>query len=186
MARAKKPQIEILQKDNPILREISCLVPESEIKTADIKKIISDLKTAMNSQSDAIAISAVQIGKPIRLFMISNKIYEVLGENPETAKNKKDLVFINPKIKKTSKEKQNLEEGCLSVRYFYGKVERPTKATIEWHDENGKKLSRGVSGLMAQIVQHENDHLDGILFIDKATELQEITPEEFEKSLKRN
>jgi peptide deformylase len=184
MVKLKNKQIEILQKENPILRQVSCVVPEAEIKSEEIKKIIADLKIAMNSQSDAIAISAIQIGKPVRLFLISNKIYEILGEDPEVAKKKKDLIFINPKIKKTSKEKQNLEEGCLSVRYFYGKVERPTKATIEWYDENGIKASRGVSGLIAQIVQHENDHLDGILFIDKATELVEITPEEFEKNLK--
>jgi len=184
MIRIKKPQIEILQKDSPLLRKVSCLVPESEIKSTDTKKLISDLKKAMDSQSDAIAISAIQIGKPLRLFMISKKIYEILEENDEASRGKKDLVFINPKITKTSKDKQNLEEGCLSVRYFYGKVERPSKATIEWHDENGNKMSRGVSGLLAQIVQHEHDHLNGVLFIDKATELVEITPEEFEKNLK--
>ena len=186
MLKVKKPQVEILQKENPILRKVSCLVPESEIKSADIKKIISDLKKAMDSQNDAIAISAIQIGKPVRLFIVSKKIYEVLEENPEASKDKKDLVFINPKIVKTSKEKQNLEEGCLSVRFFYGKVMRPKKATVEWTNENGEKISRGVSGLMAQIVQHEHDHLDGILFIDKATELVEITPEEFEKNIKGN
>ena len=186
MIRIKKPQVEILQKDNPILRKVSCLVPESDIKSADIQKVISDLKVAMDSQNDAIAISAIQIGKPIRLFVISKKIYEVLGGSLEESQSKKDLIFIKPKIVKNSKEKQNLEEGCLSVRYFYGKVERSRKATIEWTNENGEKLSRGVSGLLAQIVQHEYDHLDGILFIDKATDLQEITPEEFEKNLKNN
>jgi peptide deformylase len=186
MLKAKKSQIEILQKENPILRDVSCLVPESEIKSENIKKIISDLKKAMDSQSDAIAISAIQIGKPVRLFIVSKKIYEVLKEDPEASKDKKDLIFINPKIVKTSKEKQNLEEGCLSVRFFYGKVKRPKKATIEWTDENGEKISRGVSGLMAQIVQHEYDHLEGVLFIDKATELVEITPEEFEENIKGN
>ena len=185
MLRAKKSQIEILQKDNPILRSVSCLIPESDIKNADIKKLISDMKKAMDSQSDAIAISAVQIGKPLRLFIISKKIYEVLGDEPETYKDKGDLIFINPKIIKSSKEKQKIEEGCLSVRYFYGKVERPKKATLEWLDENGNKMSRGVSGLLAQIIQHEHDHLNGVLFIDKATELVEITPEEFEESLAR-
>lgn len=184
MIKAKKSQIEILQKENPILRDVSCLVPESEIKGSDIKKIISDMKKAMDSQSDAIAISAVQIGKPVRLFIISKKIYEVLEENPGASNGKEDLVFINPKIVKTSKEQQNLEEGCLSVRYFYGKVKRPKKATIEWTNEKGEKLSRGVSGLLAQIVQHEHDHLNGVLFIDKATELVEVTPEEFEKNIK--
>ena len=99
------------------------------------------------------------------------------------ADTKNDLVFINPKIVKTSKNKQELEEGCLSVRYVYGKVIRPEKASIEAYDENGKKFSRGFSGLFAQIVQHETDHLNGILFIDKAKDLQEISHEEYEKIL---
>lgn len=77
-----------------------------------------------------------------------------------------------------------LEEGCLSVRYVYGKVLRPEKVTIEAHDENGKKFSRGFSGLLAQVVQHENDHLNGILFTDKATDIQKISEEEYEKMLK--
>lgn len=173
----KTKQIEILQKNNPVLRQVSKPVPEKEITGAEIKKIISDMKIALNSQEDGIAISAVQIGYLSRIFIISRKIYEVLGEAPEIASKKDDLIFINPKIKKVSKDKQLLEEGCLSVRYLYGKVLRSAKATVEAVDENGKKFSRGVSGLMAQIVQHENDHLDGILFIDKATDIQEILPE---------
>jgi hypothetical protein len=72
MIRAKKTQVEILQKENPILRQVSCIVPEAEINSEEIKKIIADLKIAMNSQSDAIAISAIQIAKPVILFLISN------------------------------------------------------------------------------------------------------------------
>ena len=99
-------------------------------------------------------------------------------------KNRKDLIFINPKITKVSKTKQLLEEGCLSVRYVYGKVSRPEKVTIEAYDEDGKKFSRGFSGLLAQIVQHENDHLNGILFTDKAIDIQEISRDEYEQMLK--
>ena len=71
-----------------------------------------------------------------------------------------------------------MEEGCLSVRYLYGKVSRGLKATIEAHDENGKKFERGGTGLLAQIFQHEVDHLNGILFIDKTKYVEEILPKQ--------
>jgi peptide deformylase len=174
--------IKILQKEDPKLREISKPVLEKDIQSPKIKKVISDMKKALDSQDDGIAISAIQIGEPIRLFLISKKIFEILKDtseelNSNKKKKQKDIIFINPKIKKFSKEKQLLEEGCLSVRYLYGKVERCKKVQIEALDENGKKFTAGYSGLMAQIVQHENDHLDGILFIDKAIDVEEIKPE---------
>lgn len=80
--------------------------------------------------------------------------------------------FINPAIVKISKKIKLLEEGCLSVNGFYGKVKRADKLTVEALDENGKKISRNCSGLLAQIIQHEVDHLNGILFIDKAEDLK--------------
>ena len=169
MIKAKKSKIEILQVENPILRKVSSAIPVAKIKSPEIKKVISSLKSAIESQNDAAAISAVQIGKTIRLFIISKKLFQIDSENPD-AKIKNDLIFINPKIVKFSKNKQLLEEGCLSVRYVYGKVLRPEKVTVEAYDENGKKFSRGFSGLLAQIVQHENDHLDGILFTDRILE----------------
>lgn len=184
MSPIKKKKMEILQKDNPILREVSSAIPQNKIDSKEVQSIMANLQSAIESQSDAIAISAIQIGKPIRLFVVSRKIFEILGEEPEIAKNKSDIIFINPKITKISKKKQLLEEGCLSVRYVYGKVSRPEKVTIEALDKNGNKFSRGFSGLMAQIVQHETDHLNGILFIDKAIDIQEITKEEYEMSLK--
>jgi peptide deformylase len=182
MTPKKSQKINILQKGNPVLREVSSVIPIDKIKSLGVKKVILDLKKAIESQKDAAAISAVQIGKPIRLFIISKRIFNIEGRenDPKT----KDLVFINPKITKCSKDKQLLEEGCLSVRYVYGKVLRPEKITIEAYDENGKKFSRGFSELFSQIVQHENDHLNGVLFIDKAVDIQEITPEEYAEMLK--
>jgi peptide deformylase len=180
MTPKKSVKINILQKNNPILREISSVVSEDKINSIGIKKIISNLKGAIDSQKDAAAISAVQIGKPIRLFVISKKVFsDDRNENTKI----KDLVCINPKILKSSKARQLLEEGCLSVRYVYGKVSRPEKVTMEAIDENGKKFSRGFSGILAQVVQHEIDHLNGILFIDKAVNIQEITPEEYAELL---
>ena len=184
MKRKKTNKIEILQTGNPILRKISSVIPALKVKAAEVKKVISMLKKAIDSQSDAAAISAVQIGKPIRLFTLSKKVFSIGKNSTENIIAKNDLIFINPKILKVSKTKQLLEEGCLSVRYIYGKVLRPEKVTIEATDENGKKFSRGFSGLLAQIVQHENDHLNGILFTDKAIDIEEISHEEYEKMLK--
>jgi peptide deformylase len=175
-------KIEIIQKDNPLLRKVSTSIALSKIKTAEIKKVIADMKKAVLSQADAVAISAVQISKPIRLFIISKRAFDINSDSKKSENT--DMVFINPKISRSSKSKQELEEGCLSVRYAYGQVERPEKVTVEALDENGKKFSRGFSGFLAQIVQHENDHLDGILFIDKAKNIKEISHDEYEKSLR--
>ena len=178
----KREKIDILQDGNPILREVSSPLPIEKIKDPKTRELISKLKKAIESQSDAAAISAVQIGELVRMFVISKKIFD-LDEN-DNKKVVNDLVCINPKILKSSKGKQSLEEGCLSVRYVYGKVSRPEKVTMEYYDENGKKITRGFSELLAQIVQHENDHLNGILFTDKATNLYKISPEEYEVMLR--
>ena len=178
----KSKEMEILQCENPVLREVSSPIPQDKIKTLGVKKLILDLKKAIELQADAAAISAVQIGKPVRLFIVSKKIFDLDEKN--TKKPIGDLICINPKILKYSKGKQSLEEGCLSVRYVYGKVSRPEKVTLEAYDENGKKFTRGFSGLLSQIIQHENDHLDGILFTDKATDIYKITPEEYAEMLK--
>jgi len=185
----KSKKITIVQKNDPVLREVSSPIALAKIKSPEIKSIIADMKKAMEPQTDAVAIAAVQIGKPIRLFVISKRAFSISSGDVETPKGlvekpaKGDMVFINSRITKTSKAKEYLEEGCLSVRYVYGKVNRSEKATIEAYDENGKKFTRGFSGLLAQIVQHETDHLDGTIFIDKAKNLQEISHEEYEKSL---
>lgn len=172
--------VKILQKENPILRKIAKNVDLEDIKNGKINRIIEEMKEALESQDDGVAIAAPQIGYDLRIFVVSGKVEEIIkeeaGEEFEPKKKYKDSIFINPVIKKTSKEKRWVEEGCLSVRYLYGKVERSTKTTVEALDENGKKFTRGGSGLMAQIFQHEIDHLDGVLFTDKAEGLEEIPP----------
>jgi peptide deformylase len=126
------------------------------------------------SQDDAVAVAAPQIGVPKRLFAVSGRIFDNFEkkENPRP-----DLIFINPEIIKISKDKKVMTEGCLSVRYLYGKIRRASRATIRAYDEKGEKIERGASGLLAQIFQHETDHLNGILFTDSAKDLQDIPPE---------
>ena len=168
--------MKIVQQDNPVLRERAKEVPLAEITSPAIKKILAEMSQALVKEDDGVALAAPQIGKGLRIFIISGKLWQA-----EDAKEKPaDLVFINPKITKLSQTKQKLEEGCLSVRWLYGLVSRASKATVEAYDENGKKFTRSGSGLVAQIFQHEIDHLDGVLFIDKAKKVQRIEPEGME------
>lgn len=165
----------ILQKESPVLREVATGVPIETIASPKIQKVLTEMKEALASQDDGVAIAAPQIGHPLRIFIVSRKVHSMMKGEKEAST--QDLVFINPVIKKLSKEKKFVEEGCLSVRYLYGKVKRAARATVEAYDENGKKFSRGGSGLLAQIFQHEIDHLDGVLFIDKAKDIEEIIPD---------
>lgn len=168
--------VDIVQKDTPILRTVAKDVPVNEIGSEKINKIISDMIVAMDSQKDGIAIAAPQIGVPLRIFIVKGKL---LRHADHTYKGgDEDLIFINPKITKLSKEKKEVEEGCLSVRWLYGKVKRSVRASIIALNEKGEKIERGASGVLAQIFQHETDHLNGTLFIDKAKELWEMTEEE--------
>lgn len=172
--------ITIVQDGDPILRGKAKEVPLKDISSVEIQKIISDMKEAMSSQKDGVAIAAPQIGVPLKIFVVSDKILQEADKEYKSIG--KDLVFINPKITKLSRDKHEVEEGCLSVRWKYGKVKRSIKASIEAYNELGEKIKRGASGLLAQVFQHEIDHLDGILFIDTAKEVEDIPPEELVKN----
>jgi peptide deformylase len=166
--------IPIVQKENPVLRAIAKPVDFKNTPPAKLKKIIADMTVALNSQDDGVAIAAPQIGLSLRMFVVSHKVFEMIEKKSLMGK---DLVCINPKVIKLSKKKVDVEEGCLSVRWLYGKVSRSLQATIAYHDEHGKLHTLGASGLLAQIFQHETDHLNGVLFIDTAKDLEDIPPE---------
>jgi len=157
------------EKDGKALREIA--KPVDFEKDKKLPEILNAMREALFSQYDGVALAAPQIGISKRIFIINPMAYR--HENVKFVGPEK-LTFINPKILKTSKDKKLMEEGCLSVRPLYGKVRRSTKASIEAYDEKGQKFEISASGLLAQIFQHENDHLDGILFSDKAKELYEL------------
>jgi len=167
--------ISILQRNAPELREKSASVAISDIDSPRIKSIINKLKNALVSQDDGVAIAAPQIGENVQIFVVAGRALAMIVGDEE--KNLDDVVFINPEIIKQSKKTEWMEEGCLSVRHLYGKVKRSTKVTVKARNENGKIFTRGGSGLLAQIFQHETDHLNGVLFIDKAKNLKEIPPE---------
>ena len=173
----------IVQKEDKVLHQKAKSVPVREISSPKIQKILKEMSEALKTQDDGVAIAAPQIGYSLSIFVVSGKIFhedfmrgsEEKIEIPEH-EIQKNLVFINPVISKLSREKTWVPEGCLSVRWLYGKTYRSTKATVTAYDENGKKFVRGASGLLAQIFHHETDHLKGLLFIDHATEVREELP----------
>ena len=167
--------VKILQKDGRALRLVSKNIPIKDIKSAKVKKIIQDMKDALDGELDGVAIAAPQIGVNLRLFIISERAFKLSGKSDTEDE---DMVFINPEIIKKSKETDFMEEGCLSARWYYGLVKRSKRATVEAFNENGQKFRMGRSGLLAQIFQHEIDHLDAVLFTDKAKDLVEIPPQD--------
>lgn len=168
--------LKIVQKDNPVLRKVATEVNLSSITTSTVQKIISNMKKAVLVEDDGVAIAAPQIGESRRIFVVSRRAFAI-ENNDKQINTYNDLVCINPKIIKKSKRIVTLPEGCLSVRWIYGQTRRPEKVIIEAYNEKGEKFIRGAGGLLAQIFQHEIEHLDGILFIDHAKDLQEIRPE---------
>lgn len=170
---------EILQIGEDILRDKAQKVSISGISSKETKKIIEEMKEALVKEDDGVAIAAPQIGYSKRIFVVSEKVFRTKeGESPVS----QNLIYINPKITSLSKDKKVMNEGCLSVRWKYGGVQRSTKARVEAYDENGKVFQRGASGLLAQIFQHEIDHLDGVLFVDKAEDLKEYKPEDIKNN----
>ncbi|MCK9344573.1 MAG: peptide deformylase [Candidatus Pacebacteria bacterium] len=186
--------ITIVQKEDPVLRGVAQEVGAKEFGTPGLKKILKDMADAMEKEEDGVAIAAPQIGVPLRIFVVSHRAFEFMdreenehdeeegthnGGHPKIERS--NMVFINPVITKLSRKKIWMPEGCLSVRWLYGEVARSEKATVRAQDENGKVFTYGGSGLMAQIFQHETDHLNGALFIDTARNIETMTKEDQER-----
>ena len=149
----------ILIEPDPILRQKSL-----EVKTVDkdLKNLMDDMLLTMYS-APGIGLAAIQVGVPKRVIVID------LSREKE---NKNPMFFINPKIISKSENWATYEEGCLSVPGQFAEIDRPDQCHIEFLDYNGKKQNMQVEGLLATCIQHEMDHLEGILFIDHLSKLK--------------
>lgn len=173
----------LVSEQHPVLHEIADKVEISDITTPKIQKVLKDMRNALRSYNvegfSGVAIAAPQIGVPLRIFLVEDMHPSRENEDIPT------LVAINPEIVKVSKRKKIVGEGCLSVVNSYGAVARSLRATIRAYDEKGKLYERGGSGLLAQIFQHECDHLDGILFTDRAEKVWDKVDELAERAKKK-
>lgn len=165
----KEEKNQAVDKDS-VLRHDAKDVLKSEFGKPELKKILDNMKEAMEKERDGVAIAAPQIGILKKIFLVREDAYGVNNKESKW----KPLIFINPKIIKTSKKMLEVEEGCLSVRPLYGTTIRHASVTIEAQDFEGTKFTFGASNLISQIFQHECDHLEGVLFIDHAENVQEM------------
>ena len=154
----------IIETPDPRLREKSTPV---EQVTDDLRKLIDDMFETMYA-APGIGLAAVQVGVAKRLLVIDLQEPEEEGGEPV----RDPRVFINPEILETSDRLQLYSEGCLSVPDMYAEVERPDRIRARWLDRDGKPCEEELDGLLAICLQHEMDHLEGILFIDHLSRLK--------------
>ena len=178
---------EIVQDGAEVLRDIAKPVPEEMFGTPELARIIDDMKEALDPELEGVALAAPQIAVPYRIFIV--RMDRVLPPPPvgtrggPTATSDVAVgpprvdVYINPEIIKTSRRRAVMDEGCLSTRGVYGTVIRHERATVRARNLDGSRFERGGGGLLAQIFQHETDHLNGTLFIDHAEHLIEVPRE---------
>ena len=164
----KKSKLKILGKTefgNPILKKNVARLSKSEILSSDTQQLIANMRYTLQEKNYGIALAAPQIGKSLALAVIHIRPTKI---RPNLPKSKwADLVIINPKITKTYGAKIPTWDGCISLAEVFAKVPRYKKVQVEYLDENAVKLTRTFEGLLAQVIQHEIDHLNGILFVDR-------------------
>ena len=149
----------IITVPDPILREKSLKV---ESINSDIKTLMKDMLETMYN-APGIGLAAIQIGIPKRII--------VMDISKEIEK-KDPMYFVNPEITWTSNTKATYEEGCLSIPNQFAKIERPEKCIVKYLDKDGEKKEIKAEGLLATCIQHEIDHLNGVLFIDYLSKLK--------------
>lgn len=169
----------IVQNGASILRETAKPVPEEMFATPELEEILEAMQKALDPELEGVALAAPQIGIPYRIFVVRTDrtiTPPPMEENTtRVAPPAQNDFYINPEIVKTSRKRTDMDEGCLSVRGIYGTTKRHERVTITARTPEGNHIKRGAGGLLAQIFEHEIDHLNGTLFIDHATHLVEIT-----------
>ncbi len=152
----------IVTVKNPLLRQKSRSIAKIDKK---VTELIADMRDTLRAQSDpeGVGLAAPQIGKNVRIFLMVHEGVERICINPE-------IVEVS-ETKPTKKRKvKTVLEGCLSLPHYYGPLTRAKKITINYLSETGEKITETFEGFLAQIVQHEIDHLEGVLFIDRIVE----------------
>ena len=157
---------------DPILRLVSKPIERVD---APLRKLADDMLATMYD-APGIGLAAIQIGEPLRMLVI-----DLAKEDEEPAPH----VVINPEILESGEQRSVYEEGCLSIPDYYAEVERPASVRVKYLDRDGKEQEMLAEGLMATCLQHEIDHLNGVLFIDHISKLKrDMVVKKFKKLAK--
>ncbi|MGE3973679.1 MAG: peptide deformylase [Bdellovibrionales bacterium] len=161
----------ILRMGHPVLRQKARELKKKEILSPAIQTLIKDMIETMHD-ADGVGIAAPQVGESLQLSVIEfgddNPRYQDFGAQGLT-------VFINPVLTVVDKKEQSFWEGCLSVPDLRGLVHRPRKVKVTYLDEKGEKQELEAEGFLATVLQHEFDHLDGVLYIDRIQDPRDLS-----------
>lgn len=177
--------MEIVTIPHPALRKVSTPIETRDLCSKTFIQLLADMSTALATRDDGVGLSAPQIAVNKRVFVVSGKVFNKDWLNDKKTKSvmPPDEYFINPIVTKASKKLATAEEGCLSIPKMYGMVKRPATVSIQYITVSGEMKTKKATGLLARIFQHEIDHLDGILFTDKATDVKEMKDDERNQEL---
>jgi peptide deformylase len=162
---------------NPILRSRAKILTSDEIVSEETQRLIQDMYYTLERKKYGVGIAAPQLGRPLAISAIDTK---PTPTRPELVRQK--LTIINPEIVKNYGRKVEQWEGCISGSELYAKVPRYTRVRLRWQDEEAQVHEEDFEGFMAQVIQHEVDHLNGILFVDKVRDTKSyMTFKEYQK-----
>lgn len=155
----------VIQSKDPLLRKTAKAVAKVDKK---VLGIIKDLKDTLRTQKEpeGVGLAAPQIGKSLRIFVANYKSFQRVVINPEIL----EISKAKPRTNKAPRGKKEILEGCLSLPYYYGPLKRADRVTLKYLNEKGEEITEVFEGFDAQIILHEVDHLNGILFVDHILE----------------
>jgi peptide deformylase len=170
---------EILEVPDPRLKTVSAAVESFD---EELKALVADMFDSMYA-AHGIGLAAIQVGVPLRVLVIDLQPEDEDAEPEECTEHgghshthrplkREPRVFVNPEILAPAEEHNVYQEGCLSVPEIYAEVERPKACRVRWQDLDGNVHEEEMEGLMATCIQHEMDHLEGVLFIDHLSRLK--------------
>jgi len=176
-------------KSRPMALKEIIILPDKRLRlvskpvdkiTPEIRKLVEDMFETMYD-APGIGLAAIQVAEPLRLITM-----DLAKKSEDGETNREPRVFINPEILSSSEERSTYEEGCLSIPEYYEEVERPARVRVRYTDLDGKLHEEDAEGLFATCIQHEIDHLNGVLFIDYLSKLKrDRVNKKFEKAAKR-
>lgn len=167
--------LKIARMGHPVLREKARRVESSEIKSPAFQKLVDDMIETMR-EYDGIGLAAPQVHEGLRLMIVGIENGDADGGRLRV------LPVINPEVAPAGKQTAEGWEGCLSIPNMRGRVVRPDKVVLKGLDRRGNRLELDLEGYPARVAQHEADHLDGVLFVDRMKSLETLTfLEEFSK-----
>jgi peptide deformylase len=166
--------LKVARMGNPVLRRKAAPVPPGEIKSARIQRLIDDLFETMSEYS-GIGLAAPQVHESVRVFVAGLRPSDTPPAELSGDSDMPFVVLVNPELTMTGETIEQGWEGCLSIPDVRGLVPRASEIKVDAYDRKGRRVQFAARGLPARVIQHETDHLDGVLFLDRMRSLETLT-----------